>query len=114
MASISAAAVALVVLVDGVDQRRGGGRRVALQHDARAVVQRGAQRGKRFLVLPLAVVAVELQGPRACGNAGQPDAAARVHALHRPQQVAEHGLSSVGEGSAHAFDEGKADGCGRC
>ena len=39
----------------------------------------------------------------------QLDAAARVDALHRPQQVAEHGLAGVGEGAAHALDQGQPD-----
>ena len=37
------------------------------------------------------------------------DAAARVHALHGPQQVAKHRFPGVGEGPAHALDQRQPD-----
>jgi hypothetical protein len=86
--------IALVVLVDGIEQRRGRGRRVALQHDARAVVHGGAQRGERLLVLALAVVAVELQrasaaqGTRPPGSLTPPRAFTRSTAHSRLRNTA--------------------------
>ena len=41
------------------------------------------------------------------------DDGARIDALDRPQQVAEHRLARVREGPAHAFDQCKTDGRGR-
>jgi hypothetical protein len=98
--------VALVVLVDGVDQRRRGGRRVALHHDARTVVDGSAQCRERLFVLPFAVVAIELQHP--C-TAGQRNAATCIDALDRPQKIAKHGFAGVGEGTAKALDQRNAD-----
>jgi hypothetical protein len=71
--------LALVVLVDRVDQRRRHGRRVALQDELRAVVDGRAQQRQRLLDLALAVVALQHQRR---APAGQPDAAALVDALH--------------------------------
>ena len=47
----------LVVLVDGIDEHRGRGRRIALHHHPRTIVDGRAQGGQGFLVLPLTVVA---------------------------------------------------------
>jgi hypothetical protein len=88
------------------DQRRGDGRRIALQDHPGAIVDGGAQRRKRLLDLPLAVVAIELQRPGALPGA---HAAALVDALHRPHQVAEHRLAAVGIASREAFDHRKLD-----
>jgi len=94
--------VALVVLVDRVDQRRGDRRAVALQHEADALVDGAAQQRECFLGLALAVEAHEPERPP---PAGQRDAAASVDALDGPLQVAEHGLAGVGERARQALDQ---------
>jgi hypothetical protein len=51
----------LVVLVDGFDQHRSRGRRIALQDDLRAVINCCAQGRQGFFVLALAVIEIRIQ-----------------------------------------------------
>ena len=102
--------VTLVVLGNSVQQRCRRGRGIALQHDTRAIVDGGAQRRQRLLARPLAVVARQRQG---AGTARQHDAAARVHPLGGPQQVAVHRLTGVGEWPGQALDQRQLHGRSR-
>jgi hypothetical protein len=104
------ARLALVVFVDGLDQHRCRGRRIALQDDLRAVIDGRAQRRQGLFVLALAVVALQRQRPRAASGCGQLHAAARIHALDGPEDVAKHRLARVGERAREAFDEGQFHG----
>jgi hypothetical protein len=99
--------VASVVLVQRIDQGRGRGRAVALRDEGDALVQRAAQQRQGFFGIALAVQAQQGQWARATG---QPHAALFVDALHRPQQVAEHRLTGIGEGARKSFDECDAHG----
>ena len=99
--------VSAVVLVDGVEKRRRCGRRVALHDDARTAVYGRAQRRQRLFVLPLAVIALYHQFMR---TVGQAHAAARVHPLGRPQQIAEHGLARVCKRARKTLHQCQLDG----
>ena len=105
--------LALVVFVDGVDQRRRRGRRVALQHKARAAVDGQAQVGQRLLGLALAVHAIQHQHLLGRSSTRSRHAAARVDAFYGPSQVAKHGFAAIGVGAAQAFDQSQFDGCWR-
>ena len=95
--------LALVVLVDGVNQHRCGGRRIALRNDAYAVVDGRAQCGKRLFVLALAVVTLDAQRLR---TRRQLDAATRIDALSGPHQVAKDRFTRVAERTGKAFNQG--------
>jgi len=99
--------LALVVLVDRVDQARGGGRGIALGHDGDVAVDGRTQPRQCLLGLALAVEAHDLQRTVA---AGQLHAAAGVDALGRPDQVSEHRLAGVGKRAREALDHADADG----
>jgi hypothetical protein len=95
--------LALVVLVDRLDQRRGHRRRIALHHDACAVVDGSAQGRQGLLGLTLAVIALERHRAH---DAADAHTATLVHALQGPGQVADHGLAGVGKGPGQALDHG--------
>ena len=89
----------LVVLVDGFDQHRSRGRRIALQDDLRAVINCCAQGRQGFFVLALAVVAFQHQRALAASRSGQGHTTARIHTFHGPVHVAKHRLACVGKGA---------------
>jgi len=84
------AGLALVVLVDRVDQHQRLRRRIALQDHLRAVVDGRTQRRQRFFVLAFAVVAQQLQRALALGGF---HAAARVDPLDGPDDVSHHAIT---------------------
>src|SRR5690349_19689389 len=98
--------VALVVLVERIDQRCRGRGAVALRDETRAAVDRGPQHCQRFLVVALAVVA--LQAQRACA-VGQMHATARVDSVDSKHQIAISRLAAISEGAGEALDHRDRD-----
>ena len=107
--------LALVVFVDGLDQGRGVGRRVALHHKLGAVIDSRFERRHGLLGLAFAVVALQQQGSSHRANpirAGQLHAAAGIDTLHSPNQITKDRLTGVGKRATQAFDHGHFDGGG--
>ena len=78
-----------------------------MQNNLRTFVNRRSQGREGFFHLAFAVVASQGQGP---GAAGQLYAAALVHSLYGPNQIAENRLAAIGVATAQAFDQRKFDG----
>ena len=99
--------LAAVVALDGLHQRRGNGRRVALHDDARAAVDGCAQQRQCLPGVARAVIAHHFQRTRA---ARKRHATARIHALSGHEHIAPHRFARVGKGAAERFNERQADG----
>ena len=109
----AAGRIALVVLADGIDQARSGGRRIALGDDADVLVHRRAQAGQGLFGLALAVKALDHQ--RAVAT--RPfHATTGIDPLGGPDQVAVDGFTGVGKWTGQTFDHADTDGLagGRC